>query len=129
MFLNLWNQEEVRTWLKSEFWSNLARFGSRNSILTKFMDDSASFLPEKFKNHVILIKTLVFDQKSPQIQENRLKYRFSQGFLGTPVEPLCGVALLALAWSPAVDPLALSYVPPIRLQLWLYLRNWEHRPC
>ena len=35
-------------------WSNLARFGSRNSILTNFIDDSASFLPEKPKNHIIL---------------------------------------------------------------------------
>ena len=30
---------------------NLARFGSRNGILTKFINDSASFLLEKLKNH------------------------------------------------------------------------------
>ena len=58
VFLNLWSQEKVRTWRKSEFWSNLARFGSRNGILTKFINDSASFLPEKLKNHVILAKNL-----------------------------------------------------------------------
>ena len=33
-------------------------FGSRNGILTKFIDDSASFLPEKLNNHVILTKNL-----------------------------------------------------------------------
>ena len=56
VFLNLWSQERVRTLLKDEFWSNLARFGSRNGILTKWHNDSASFLPEKLKKHVILIK-------------------------------------------------------------------------
>ena len=58
VFLNLWNQEEVRTWRKSEFWSNLARFRSTNGILTKWPNDSASFLLEKLKNQVILIKNL-----------------------------------------------------------------------
>ena len=43
---------EVRVWF------NFARFGSRNGILTKFIDDSASFLPEKLKNLVILRKNL-----------------------------------------------------------------------
>ena len=58
VFLNLWSQERVRRWRKSEFWSNLARFGSRNGILTKWHNDSASFLPEKLKNQVILTKNL-----------------------------------------------------------------------
>ena len=56
---DLWSQEEVRTWRKSEFWSNLPRFGSKNSILTKWHNDSASFLLEKLKNQIIfLIKNL-----------------------------------------------------------------------
>ena len=58
VFLNLWSQERVRRWRKSEFWSNLARFGSRNGILTKWHNDSASFLLEKLKNQVILTKSL-----------------------------------------------------------------------
>ena len=58
VFLNLWSQERVRRWRKSEFWSNLARFGSRNGILTKWHNDSASFLPEKLKNQFILTKNL-----------------------------------------------------------------------
>ena len=41
-----------------DFWTNFARFGSKNGILVKFLDDSASFLLEKLKNHVILTKTL-----------------------------------------------------------------------
>ena len=56
VFLNLWSQERVRRWRKSEFWSNLARFGSKNGILTKWHNDSASFLLEKLKNQVILTK-------------------------------------------------------------------------
>ena len=39
-------------------WTNIARFGSRNGILTKFHNDSASFLLEKLKNQVILTKNL-----------------------------------------------------------------------
>ena len=34
--------------------SNLACFGSKNGILMKFLNDSASFLLEKLKNHFIL---------------------------------------------------------------------------
>ena len=41
---------------RKTIWTNFARFGSRNGILMKFLDDSASFLLEKLKNHVILIK-------------------------------------------------------------------------
>ena len=41
-----------------DIWTNFARFGSRNGILIKFIDDSASFLLEKLKNHVILTKSL-----------------------------------------------------------------------
>ena len=47
----------ARTCPISDFWSNFARFGSQNCILTKFIDDSAWFLLEKLKKHVILIKT------------------------------------------------------------------------
>ena len=39
---------------RKTIWINFARFGSKNSILMKFLDDSASFLLEKLKNHVIL---------------------------------------------------------------------------
>ena len=73
VFLTLWNQEEVRTWLKSEFWSNLARFGSKNKFLTKWHNDSASFLLEKLKNQVILIKNLNIwpkIKKYPNISQN-----------------------------------------------------------
>ena len=51
-----------------------ARFRSKHGILTKWHNDSASFLPEKLKNQVILIKILIFDAKSKkntqQIPEN-----------------------------------------------------------
>ena len=39
-----------------DFWNNFARFGSKNGILTKWHNDSASFLLEKLKNHIILTK-------------------------------------------------------------------------
>ena len=71
VFLNLWSQQEVRTCPNSDFWSNLACFGSRNGILTKFIDDSASFQPEKFKNHVILTKNFNILTKN---QEKIRKY-------------------------------------------------------
>ena len=48
---------QVRTWLKDEFWSNLARFGSRNGILMKFIDDAALFLLEKPKKHMFFYVT------------------------------------------------------------------------
>ena len=73
VFLNLWSQERVRTWRKSEFWSNLARFGSRNGILTKWHNDSASFLLEKLKNQVILIKNFNIWPKIPKIPQKSRK--------------------------------------------------------
>ena len=45
----------IKTFRKT-IWTNFARFGSRNGILIKFLDDSASFLLEKLKNHVIFAK-------------------------------------------------------------------------
>ena len=36
-----------------DFWTNLARFGSKTHFLMKFLNDSASFLLEKLKNQVI----------------------------------------------------------------------------
>ena len=36
-----------------DFWTNFARFGSKTKFLTKFLDDSAWFLLEKLKKHVI----------------------------------------------------------------------------
>ena len=41
---------------RKTIWTNFACFGSENGILMKFLDDSASFLLEKLKNHVILTK-------------------------------------------------------------------------
>ena len=35
-----------------------ARFGSKTEFLMKYLNDSASFLPEKLTNHVILTKNL-----------------------------------------------------------------------
>jgi len=49
----------------------------------KFLNDSASFLSEKLKNHVILIKNFNLCLK---IQKNLTKYIKFLGFLGTPVE-------------------------------------------
>ena len=58
----IWAHEDrswqVRTCPISDFWLNFACFGPKNGIFTKFIDDYASFLLEKFKNHVILIKNL-----------------------------------------------------------------------
>ena len=47
---------QVRTCPISDSWSNFACFGSKNKFLTKFLDDSAWFLLEKLKKHVILTK-------------------------------------------------------------------------
>ena len=49
---------QVRTCPNHDFWSNFARFGSRNGILTKFINDSASFSLEKLKNTIILTQNL-----------------------------------------------------------------------
>ena len=42
----------------------LARFGSRNGILTKFINDSASFLQEKLKTKLFCQRTLIPDKKT-----------------------------------------------------------------
>ena len=47
--------------------------GSRNGVLTKFIDDSASFLLEKLKNHVILIKNPNILTKNPKNTTNIFK--------------------------------------------------------
>ena len=44
---------QVRTCPNRDFWSNFARFGFKIRFLTKFLDDSAWFLLEKLKKHVI----------------------------------------------------------------------------
>ena len=45
---------------KARFGFNLARFGFKIRFLTKFLNDSAWFLLEKLKKHVMLTKTLMF---------------------------------------------------------------------
>ena len=86
VFLNLWSQEQVRTWRKEEFWSNLARFGSRNGILTKWHNDSASFLLEKLKKHIIFIKNSNILSKFPKIFQ---KSKITKKQLRFPRDP-CG---------------------------------------
>ena len=48
VFLNLWSQERVRTWRKDEFWSNLARFGSRNVRLAGLSEQLHEFFRALF---------------------------------------------------------------------------------
>ena len=43
---------------RRDFWTNFAGFGSKTCFLMKFLNDSASFLLEKLKNHVILTQNL-----------------------------------------------------------------------
>ena len=50
----------------SDFWSNFACFGTKTKFLTKFLDDSAWFLLEKLKKHVILTKNLNISSKIPK---------------------------------------------------------------
>ena len=45
--------EKASTFRKT-IWTKLEYFGSKTNFLMKFIDDSASFLLEKLKNHVIL---------------------------------------------------------------------------
>ena len=47
--------EKASTFRKT-IWTNLVRLGSKTHFLMKFLNDSASFLLEKLKNHVILTK-------------------------------------------------------------------------
>ena len=75
----------------------MARFGSRNCILTKFIDDSASFLPEKLKNHVILTINLNIGQKIQKIPPKSRKIHKNPGFprdtCGDPCGDPWGLAL------------------------------------
>ena len=47
---------QVRTCPNHDFWSNLTRFGFKIRFLTKFLNDSAWFLLEKLKKHIISTK-------------------------------------------------------------------------
>ena len=96
---------QVRTWRNADFWSNLVRFRSKNKFLTKWHNDSASFLPEKLKNQVILIKNLnIWPKtwkwpKNPKNNpENPRKIWFSYGF-----------PMVFLWFSYVVGPLPVSY--------------------
>ena len=42
---------------RRDIWTNFARFGSKTTFFIKFLNDSASFLLEKLKNHDILTQT------------------------------------------------------------------------
>ena len=53
------NHEHRPIWAHTgPIWSNFARCGSKIEFLIKFLDDSASCLLEKLKNHVILTKNI-----------------------------------------------------------------------
>ena len=67
---------------------HMGPYGFKIGFLMKFLDDSASFLLEKLKNHVIL--TLIFDQKSRKYPKNLKKYPKIHGFLGFLGGDLCG---------------------------------------
>ena len=81
-----------------DFWTIFARFGSKTKFLIKFLDDSASFLLEKLKNHVILTKNPNICLK---IQKNKKKkYINILGFLGFPRDPCGPVEPCGALWSP-----------------------------
>ena len=53
-----WKKRQLSVNFPYDIWTNFARFGSQNGILMKFLNDSASFLLEKLKNHVVLATNL-----------------------------------------------------------------------
>ena len=69
---------------RRDFWTNFACFGSKNGIFMKFLYDSASFLLEKLKKHVILIKNLNILTKNQKKFRKTLK---NLRFLGIPRDP------------------------------------------
>ena len=56
---------QVRTCPNHDFWLNFKCFGFKIRFLTKWRNDSASFLLEKLKNQVFLIKNLNIWPKIP----------------------------------------------------------------
>ena len=91
-------KEEVRRWRKDEFWSNLARFEFKIRFFTKFLNDSAWFLLEKLKKHVILTKN---HNIWPKIQKIQLPHEF-QIFI--PRRQPTKTLLLTLCWRPMWRP-------------------------
>ena len=81
---------------RKTIWTNFARFGSKSYIFMKFLNDSASFLLEKLKKHIIYKKTLIFHQKSRKFPKNQGKY---QKILGIPRD-LCGGPMWRPMWRP-----------------------------
>ena len=68
-----WKKRQLSVHFPYDIWTNFARFGSRNCILMKFINDSASFLLEKLKNHVILTKNRNISQKIQKIPKKSEK--------------------------------------------------------
>ena len=68
---------QVRTCPISDFWSNFACFGFRMRFLTKCLNDSAWFLLEKLKKHVIFTKNLNIWQIFPKIPQKIPQNRYS----------------------------------------------------
>ena len=58
---------QVRTWPNHDFCSNFACFGFKIRFLTKFYNESASFLPEKLKNHILLTQIPKINSKSRKL--------------------------------------------------------------
>ena len=82
-----WRFRQLSVNFPYDFWINFARFGSRNGILTKFIHDSASFLLEKLKNHIILIRNFNIWPKIPKIPDKSKKIPKIPRFLGIPRDP------------------------------------------
>ena len=83
-----WKFRKLSVRFPSDFWTNFARFGSKNWILMKFLNDSVSFLLEKLKNHDILTKSLDIWPKIQKIPEQSKKTFQNPRFLSIPRDPL-----------------------------------------
>ena len=92
---------------RKTIWTNFARFGPRNGILMKFLNDSASFLLEKLKNHVILTKNPNIWPKIPKIPQKSRKIPKNPAIPRVP------------RWRPMWRPMWRTYVS-------LHLHHSEH---
>ena len=79
---------QVRTCPNHDFWSNLTRFGFKIRFLTKFLNDSAWFLLEKLKKHIISTKNFTIWPNILKIKKNTSKR--------TPNQTQCSLSLIPL---------------------------------
>ena len=92
-----WRFRQLSVNFPEDIWTNFARFGSKNGILTKFIDCCMAFGGEAKKTHYFYKKSSYLTKNKKYFKSPK-KYVKFLGFLGFPV------ALWSLVETPVETP-------------------------